>query len=499
MGQVESQSNAVGQFTINNVDPGFVIVSNDLPGVLQFNPSESCVVSFGIDKQTSPSFQHKRLSSVTVDDAMQVRNAFVTVGAVCEENAHTYSASRQTDRCTAKGMKETFQKHASQVGIGGLFVFHFSGHGISVGNNEWGLAPADFDYSRDTYITADVLGKWLNEIECNAKYILFTLDCCYAGGIGKELATLPIVNRLVDLYVMSACMANETSVVLGPLGNSIFTYFLSNAIVLFRKTSGTLPIQEIFLECQICCECLTAMLVMYNEQSGLNIKSMQPQMSIRNIISNQDYPDVGVGRFQYALELYNHALPIDPLDKKSVAYLDTLSDLPDGPLIQFEKRHMLQGKIMETVLCSLMYSIASIEVACDTNLNRMKNPNLSITTFIQVASTIDMIHQRLEIPENIFFLGWLFYKEVLKKHSIKMAGMNHLHERLSHSKKFNAPLIRMIPHTGGEDMTDSNEVEGLVRYGYILKIIVDMKNFLTLQIDQFFAMIGDTFKNQPDL
>ena len=460
MGQTESQT--VCQLLVKSQDATFVIVSNALPEALQFNPAESRLISYGIDKQTSPSFRHKTLSSVTVNDAEQIKNAFLTVGAIFEHKAYLYAASRQTDCCTANGMKETFQKHASQVGTEGLFVFHFSGHGISIRNQEWGLAPADFDYSRDTYITAEILGQWLNEIKCNAKYILFTLDCCYAGGIANELANLSLVNRSVDLYVISACMAHETSVVLSTLGNSIFTYFLTNAIILCHKTAGNLPIREIFFECQTCCECLTNMLVMYNEQSGLQIKSMQPQISVRNIVSSHDYPDAAIGRFQYAIELYNHALPIIPLHKKSLAYLDSLLD---GPLLQFEKRNLLLGKVMETVLCTLMYSIASIEVACDTDLNKMKNPNLSITTFIQVASTIDMVHHSMEIPENVFFLSWLFYKEVLSKHNIKLTRINALQARLVRNRKFNATLIRMIPHTPprNEDVTDSSEMEGLVR------------------------------------
>lgn len=466
MGQAESQT-VCQEELVQNQDGSFVIVSNALPEVLQFNPSESCVISYGIDKQTSPSFQHKTLSSITVHDAKQVRDALITVGAVCERNAYLYAASKETDCCTAKGMRETFQQHASQVGAEGIFIFHYSGHGISIQSHEWGLAPADFDYSRDTYITAEVMGHWLNEIKCKAKYILITLDCCYAGGIGRELTKLSLVDRSVDLYVVSACMAHETSVVLSPLGNSIFTYFLSKAIALSHEIAGTLPMQKIFSECQTCCESMSAMLIMYNKQSGLlQIKSMQPQMSVRNMIG-QDYPDASaIGRFQYAVDLYNHALPIDPLNEKSLAYLDSLQDVPNGPLIQFEKRNYLQGRVMETVLCSLMYSIASIEVACDTNLNKMKNPNLSVTTFIRVASTIDMIHHDLEIPENVFFLSWLFYKEVLTNHSVKVKGMNALQTKLVHNRKFNAPLIRMIPQAAprGDDVTDSGEMETLVSH-----------------------------------
>ena len=106
MGQTESQT--VCQLLVKSQDASFVIVSNALPEALQFNPAESRLIRYGIDKQTSPSFQHKTLSSVTVDDAEQIKNAFLTVGAIFEHNAYLYAASRQTDCSTANGMKETF-------------------------------------------------------------------------------------------------------------------------------------------------------------------------------------------------------------------------------------------------------------------------------------------------------------------------------------------------------------------------------------------------------
>ncbi len=453
MGQVES--------TPSEDSGRFVLVSNTFPEELQVDPRESRLISFGIDHQTSPNYKHKTLSPVTVEDARLIRDSFVAVGVICEENTHLYSASKQTENCTSKGMKEIFQKYASEVGESGLFLFHFSGHGVTVRNKEWGLAPADFDYSRDTYITAEVLGEWLNEINCVAKYIIFTLDCCYAGGIGKALTSHSMINRGSNLYVMSACMAHETSLVLGPLRNSVFTYFLSRSIRL-HIGAKTLPIRDIFKECRICCECLTATLVMYNEQTGLQIKTMTPEMAVRNLVS-EDSPDTGIGRFKYAVNLYNRNWPMDTLAPRSYDYLNSLLDMQDGPLSELERRRLLKNEVLETVLCTLMYSIASTEVACDTAaLEKVKNPNLSITAFIQVSSTLDMIHPELEIAENVFFMCWLYYLEVLTTHKVKLSALKSLQTRLIRTGKFNNPIARKSrksPNTAsrGGDFPDSAE------------------------------------------
>ena len=450
MGQVES--------TANSGDDQFVIVSNNLPKELQINRDQSRLISFGIDRQTSPNYQHKTLSPVTVKDATLVRDSFVAAGAVCRNNALVYAASKQTEKCTAKGIKDVFQKYASEVGENGLFLFHFSGHGVTVRNKEWGLAPADFDYSRDTYLTASVLGSWLGEITCVAKHIIFTLDCCYAGGIAKEL-TDNAISRNHNLYVISACMAHETSLVLGPLRNSVFTYFLSKSVC-SHVGSEAFPIREIFNECRACCENLTATLVMYNKETGLQIKTMTPGMAVRNINSRDEF-DTRVGRFEYVVKLYNSDWPIDALHRKTVDYLDTLIAIEGGPLMELEKQKLLKNEVLETVLCTLMYSVASFELACDSSssFDKVKNPNLSITAFIQVSSTLDMIHPDLEIPQNIFFMSWLFYMEVLSLNKVKLSAMRSLQSKLIQNDIFNAPLVKTTPEVTprGEDFVDSAE------------------------------------------
>ncbi len=466
MGQEESLPVPSCQELVRNSEGEYIVISNALPESFYFQPAESFLVSYGIDEQSAPKFRHKSLSSIAVQDAKQVLNAFVAVETFPGENASLFSASQTPESCTAQGMKKTFQDCARKVGERGLFVFHFSGHGIAVGNKTWGLAPMDFDYSAVTLITADVLGKWLSEVQCRAKYILITLDCCYAGGIGKELATQVDAEHDTSLYILSACTANETSVVLASLGHSIFTYFLSNFILKFSEGTGILPTKKIFSECQVCCEYLSSLLVGYSKESGLQPKIMQPQVSVRNIMSDSvDFTDsatVPIGRFNFVQELYDHTKQINPLDTKSLAYLETLCDIPDGPLIQLEKRGLLKGRLIVSAFCSIMYSLASIEVACDSSGRKTSNINLSITAFMQAAATIDLIQHGVQCDGFTFLLSWLFYKEVMKRNAVPVEGLSQLEKKL---KSLYAPSTSVSQR--GEDVTDSTEMDDMVS-GYIV-------------------------------
>ena len=114
MGQGESVPSC--QELVKNDLGDFVVISNSLPDEFKFEPSESQVVAFGIDKQSDPKFMKKSLTFITVDDAKQVLNAFVRVGAVWSENARLFSASKNPECCTTSGMKKTFQYQQGGTG-----------------------------------------------------------------------------------------------------------------------------------------------------------------------------------------------------------------------------------------------------------------------------------------------------------------------------------------------------------------------------------------------
>ena len=419
-------------------DSSFVLVSNEPEECFQFEPAESYMVSYGIDLQTSPNYAKKSLGPMTIADAEQVLATLVGVGAIPPENGVLYAASKQPEHwCTLDRMKVGFQEEAKKVGQNGLFVFHFSGHGI-MGQNKWGLVPADFDPTWKNYITADVLNQWLQEVSCKAKHILFTLDCCYAGGIANELISSVNWNdQDSGLYVISACTANEDSLVLESLGHSIFTYFLARAIRRLTSNPGQLPVHEIFKECQACSVALSSLLIKYDPQSAAPTPStMRPQMQVRDIKSvvlefmseARVQPDAAaVGRFEFVVQLFDRSKPKPSLDDKTHAWLKTLQDT-EGPLTELEQRHVLHGKVLDSALCSMMYSIASIEIML--NSKNVENPNHFLIAFMYAVATLDLLKQGVEVDADQLVQGWGFYRQVVVNHKGNDEELIKLYYRL---------------------------------------------------------------------
>ena len=399
-------------------------------------------MGYGLDLQTSPKYKHKTLGPVAIAGAEEVVTALVNVGAIRRGNGVLYAASKQSEQCTFEGMKVGFQEQAKKVGQNGLFVFHFSGHGIKVRDDEWGLAPVDFDYTRENYLTADVLNQWLKEVGCKAKYVLLVLDCCYAGKIANDLAG-NWSEKDLGLYVISACTANEASLVLGPLGHSIFTYFLAQAISKLTLHPGQLPVHEIFKECQACSVALSSLLIKYDPQSGLSWSTMQPQMG-----EGSDQPDGTVGGIEFLFQFFDLNKPNPSLDDKTHAWLETLPDTK-GPLMELERRHILQGKVLDAALCSMMYSIASIEMAF--NYTNVDNPNLFLRAFMHAVTTLDEKQPSfLEVNIDQLLQSLEFYHEVVVQNKGNESG-----EEL---RKLYYQLIRKKRIDSGEDSSQAEKV-----------------------------------------
>lgn len=428
------------------------------PSSIGFDPSESYMVGYGIDVQTSRKFSaDMALSKITVRDAQHICDILVQSEMIPMSNTQLYSASENEELCSISGMKKTFQDCARKVGPNGLFVFHFSGHGVEMKvhrKKEWGLAPVDFDCTPKTYLTANVFSEWFSEAECKAKHILFFLDCCHAGGLGTKLGQFSNLPVKGNVYILSACTANEETLVTAALKHSIFTYFLSHAILKLCKVAGEFPLEAVFNECHNCSKAFSSLMIMYDtDGQKVKIKSMRPQISVINpksvelgevVLSKGDsrvQSDGEINRFQYAMELYDRNKPCSWLDEVTISQINWWV-LPKGALYELNKRQFLSGRVLEAAVCSMMYSIATIELACDVSHEKVINPNLSIIAFLQVVAALDTFVEDLEIPQTIFFMAWMFYREVLRSNRVSMREFCHIFKKLRNNRSF-CPEHRM--------------------------------------------------------
>ncbi len=419
-----------------DLESSFTFVGNRKVASLQYNPSQTFMVAYGINKQTDSRFAKKTLSEVTVLDAHQVCMAMIDKKVLPKDHVQLFAAAKDPDICTMEGMKTSFQAAAKQTGRDGIFFFHFSGHGIKVGN-EWGLAPADFDYSYNTFVTGNVLNKWLNEINCQSLYVVVSLDCCYAGGLANEIAVSDL-NLRSGMYVLSACTAFETSLVIGPLGHSVYAYFLAYAIRVLLFSPGTLPIHKIFQECSILCKSLTSFLVSYTFNFGLSVQAMEPVLkyfdvgslprnsfleSISPALVTEDSLTaslISIDKFSFitkhltSFNFQNRELGILSLD-----WLGSMTE--DGSCLkEIARRGLLCDEILDTVVCLMMWSFASIHLVEDSqNIN---NAGHFLLAFLCTASAFDSLY-RVRLTHEHMKQSLDFYFDVIEKNKLNVEDL----------------------------------------------------------------------------
>ena len=436
-----------------------VVISNEPANFLSFNPLESYLVCYGIDLQTSPNYSNHTLPPTTVAGTQQLMDALVNTGMIPKSNTSLYAASKDIEQCKIRGMKRVFQDCARKVGQNGIFVFVFSGHGIKIQNSEWALAPADFDYTQyATFLTSHALGQWLSEVNCNAMHTLFILDCCYTGGIASTLTEFSDLPVKGSLSVLSACTANQSSVIIASLGASIFTFFLSHAISTLCKSgkpnSVEFPLKTIFSECHVCSKALSSLIITSSETNGIRVMETEPTVAV--VYPNSEIAAKGERRnriesdfsevkgFQYAHELYDHTsgAPLLPVDEKTRSMIRVWHS-PNGPLHELNKRHLLRGQLLNAALCSMMHSIATIELSCDASHSKVTEVNFSITAFIQVATALSEIVKDLVIPNHIFFQSWLYYLKALHIHNKSLIdGFEPLLHKLMRDENYNPNQVQ---------------------------------------------------------
>jgi hypothetical protein len=438
MGTVHSD--AAGEGAVEETDAGseYVLISNKSEESLSFDPSQSCALAFCINRQTSPRFRHKQLSDTVVNDAFKVLSTLQEKGTVPRTNAKLIVAKLEPDSCTFAGMKNAFQEQAKRVGKEGAFFFHFSGHGIRVSNDQFGLAPVDFDYTENTYITASVLSQWLREANCEAKCVVFTIDCCYAGGLALALTRgSDKLTPFPGLYVMAACTANEVSVILGTLGNSIFCYFLSHAIQNVEFSPGHFPVRSIYEKCKKLSIALSSLLLSYDKTSGVSWKTMQPELAQSTLTQTvlelsgegNEQTDAGIMRFSYATELYDSTSRggIKTLNDKCCNWLELTYVDSNGGLSQLREEGILGQEqcVMDTVLCCMLRSVASIQLDCDSTT--VASPNLYLTAYMRVVTVISYACSGAKFDVRECVLGLLHYQHCLQQHKIDTQSLLQLY------------------------------------------------------------------------
>ena len=356
--------------------------------VLEFDPNRSHALCVGIDKQLDERFNGKSLGYIAAKDAVSMGEAFISDMGLQRERVNVYTSQDVSFLCKKGALSTLFVNYARKVEEGGIFIFHFSGHGILIrgDRNEWVLAPADFSGNGNTGISGYELLKLIEIAECRARHVLIILDCCYAGGIGRQVASSENLMKVKPgVYVMCACAAKEVSLALAALGNSIFTFFLLHYFEKDHK-KGRLNVKVVMTDVAEMCQCFSSLMLRYTEKDGLRSAMMQPQVDTMAVIEvgSINIDEVDGNRFSLLFSLYDKTLSKPSLHKAAQQWL--MSSSVQDAIETLYTRMPLSLPLQDGIVCAMMYSMACIHLENDKS--RMVERNYILTVIVTVLSAI---------------------------------------------------------------------------------------------------------------
>ena len=140
--------------------------SNKAPESVLYEPQQSHVIAFGIDRTTGVASPGLHTSSTASKDAEHIVSSFVACKVVPESNVQLLTTLANHDRCTSGGIQRAFKECAQKVGQEGMLVFIYNGSGVKTDDSKCSLYSLDFNKDdANTHITTSTLLQWLAELQ----------------------------------------------------------------------------------------------------------------------------------------------------------------------------------------------------------------------------------------------------------------------------------------------------------------------------------------------
>jgi hypothetical protein len=229
---------------------------------ISFDPQESFALCIGLDKQAQP--MTASLGKLVQKDTLSLAESFAKHLGLPERNVKTIISSQSPKRLlTVNGLATLLVEAAWKVGPKGILIFTFSGHGIEVAPNEYSLMLVNHSKTTHDYIVAsDFLKLIQKEAEFKGKKVLLVLDCCHAGGIPQSLANTE--EGRATFSAIAACNSYQSSIQLFPLGHSVFSYFLLDALAHQSVEPGKIPLHILYDSIHRACSSLSSLFIPYS-------------------------------------------------------------------------------------------------------------------------------------------------------------------------------------------------------------------------------------------
>ena len=413
--------------------------SNKAPESVSYEPQQSHVIAFGIDRTTGVASPSLHTSSTASKDAEHIVSSFVACKVVPESNVQLLTTLTDHDHCTSGGIQRAFKGCAQKVGQEGMLVFIYNGSGVKTDDSKCSLYSLDFNKDdANTHITTSTLLQWLAELQNKPKHILFILDCSFADEIVSDQTAFTIFEHTdvpKELCILSVCSGSELTRVINTLGHSIFSYFVSWAFRSTPFTPGLIPMSKMFEKIRTCTSALSSLVLTYDASTKVltsnvltpeikRLKKKKPPI-IRTVEQalaedDEDMTDAPVGRFEYLTKHFKRKGKRVSLHEKAMEWLEVVQIY----LAQLHGKEILHDEVLLTAFCSIMFSLANIQVGVDKNST--SDPNLFIVAFLSAAAAVDAVNDEAEITVDYLRHSWEFYHQVLTENGIRDKKLQEL-------------------------------------------------------------------------
>ena len=354
-----------------------------------------------------------------------------------------------------ESLKEAFMKCIQQADKESLFIFSYTGPAIQL-DKEVSLKLTDFAADNPvTHVTSTTLLEWLSEASSVQPlgYALFILDCPFSKELSSALTDVKKATTPFSTWVFAigTVDGDAAAVVLGALDyQSILHFFLNRVVSSTQFIPGSLPLVPIINKAMSCTTALSSLIITYDQYERIlkpctiepKAKFLQRLPASRLAYDQEDETDSFSG-LEFLTRLFDKKKPIMNLESKVNQWLYIISDVDrdNNPLKVLFENGALTGKdsILLTVICSLLYSIASIQVA-QGKPQSITEPNMFIIAFINAMATIQIVQREVKEEVNLVDAckrSWEYFHQVVTEKKLNDSSLKQLYHKIENcNKKF---------------------------------------------------------------
>ena len=412
IGVVAHNMNTDRFLVVRTKDLSHFLISKEPPECISYEPTNSFFLGLGIENSTAPVEQDVKSIAECVSRTVLPRS-----------NVSVKVTSSNAMACVASQIAKEFKRQASQVRRDGIFMFYYAGAVVQISEDRYSLVSSDFDSGdHSTFITAETLVSWLKDIQSEAKEVLMIFSCQFADKIAS--AFYKNLLQSINISAIALPVANAQTTILSPLKCSTCNYFLCQAINTTFASSGIFQLKRIYDKTVTCCGAFSELIVTYDPVlKCLNRQICEPTLAatrkpqyISRILEGDEVDGGRVpGNLSFLAKHFIRGVT-GPSNASFLhhyvdVWLQSAENLETGPLAVLRHVNALSEEVISAVVCVLMSSLASIQVAFEPA--SAGSTNLVIIAFMRVSATVTSMCPEASVGAEHFKLSCQCYSQVL--------------------------------------------------------------------------------------